>query len=80
MGWLLCKKHPDVLEKGKTVSMQDLEEDPVVQFQRQFYKPLAMLCTFYLPTFIPYYFWGENFYTAFYLSAFRYCFSLVNIA
>ena len=78
MGWLLCKKHPDVLEKGKTVSLADIEADPVVQFQRQFYKPLAILCTFYVPTYIPYYFWGENFYIAGYLAAFRYCFSLVS--
>ncbi|KAH9388044.1 hypothetical protein TYRP_009248 [Tyrophagus putrescentiae] len=76
MGWLLCRKHPEVLRKGKTVSLADIEADPVVQFQRQFYKPLAIFCTFYLPTYIPYYFWGENFYVAFYLSAFRYCFSL----
>lgn len=79
MGWLLCRKHPEVLRKGKTVSLADIEADPVVQFQRQFYKPLAIFCTFYLPTYIPYYFWGENFYVAFYLSAFRYCFSLVSI-
>ncbi len=78
MGWLLCRKHPEVLRKGKTVSLADIEADPVVQFQRQFYKPLAIFCTFYLPTYIPYYFWGENFYVAFYLSAFRYCFSLVS--
>lgn len=78
MGWLLCRKHPEVLSKGKTVSLADIEQDPVVQFQRQFYKPLAMFCTFYLPSYIPYYFWGEDFYVAVYLSAFRYCFSLVS--
>ena len=76
-GWLLVRKHPDVMEKGKTVSMKDLEQDQVVNFQRRFYKPLAIFFTFYLPTFIPYYFWNEDFFTAAYLAAFRYCFSLV---
>jgi stearoyl-CoA desaturase (delta-9 desaturase) len=35
MGWLLCKKHPDVLRKGKTVDMSDLERDPIVSFQKK---------------------------------------------
>ena len=76
VGWLLCRKHKDVFEKGKTVSLADLEKDPVVQFQRQFYKPLAMFFTFYLPAYIPYYFWGENIYHALFISAFRYAFAL----
>jgi stearoyl-CoA desaturase (delta-9 desaturase) len=35
MGWLMCKKHPDVREKGKTIDMSDLEEDAVVMFQKK---------------------------------------------
>lgn len=33
MGWLMCKKHPDVIEKGKTLDMGDILADPVVRFQ-----------------------------------------------
>lgn len=35
MGWLMCKKHPDVKDKGKLVDMSDLEADPVVMFQKK---------------------------------------------
>lgn len=35
VGWLLVKKHKDVRDKGKTVDMSDLLEDPVVVFQKK---------------------------------------------
>lgn len=35
MGWLMCKKHPDVIEQGKKVDMSDLQNDPLVQFQKK---------------------------------------------
>lgn len=35
IGWLMCKKHPDVINKGKQVDMTDLERDPVVMFQKK---------------------------------------------
>jgi len=35
MGWLMCKKHPDVTSKGKQISMEDIEQDPVVMFQKK---------------------------------------------
>lgn len=78
MGWLLCRKHPDVIEKGRTVSLADLERDNVVRFQRKFYKPLAFTCTFILPTWIPYYFWNENIFVSYFVTLARYTFSLVS--
>jgi len=36
MGWLLVRKHPDVISKGVTVDMSDLEKDPVVVWQRRY--------------------------------------------
>ena len=35
VGWLLCKKHPEVKRRGKTVDMSDVLQDPVVIFQRK---------------------------------------------
>ena len=35
MGWLLVKKHPLVKQKGNTVQLNDLLEDPVVRWQRR---------------------------------------------
>jgi len=31
-GWLLMRKHPDVIAKGKTIDISDLEADPIVMF------------------------------------------------
>lgn len=65
MGWLLMRKHPDVIEKGKTIDLSDLLADPVVRFQRRYYKPLVVICCFTLPTVIPMVFWGESFLNSF---------------
>lgn len=35
MGWLMCKKHPDVKERGKAIDMSDIWADPVVRFQKR---------------------------------------------
>lgn len=35
IGWLMTKKHPDVMTKGKTIDMSDMEEDGVVMFQKK---------------------------------------------
>ncbi|XP_063697470.1 acyl-CoA Delta-9 desaturase-like [Culicoides brevitarsis] len=77
IGWLMVKKHPDVVAKGKCIDMSDLEADPVVMFQRKYFIPLMILCCFYLPTYIPVWLWSESASTAFYVCAvFRYVFVL----
>lgn len=35
IGWLMVKKHPDVIEKGKTIDISDLTSDPMIRFQRK---------------------------------------------
>ncbi|XP_063635590.1 acyl-CoA Delta(11) desaturase-like [Cydia splendana] len=35
IGWLLVDKHPEVLRRGKTLDMADLEENPVLRFQKK---------------------------------------------
>jgi stearoyl-CoA desaturase (delta-9 desaturase) len=34
-GWLMVRKHPDVIAKGKTIDLSDLEADPIVRFQKK---------------------------------------------
>ena len=73
MGWLLVRKHPKVIEKGRTLQMDDLLKDPVCRFQRRFYLPLVALFSFVLPTVIPVYAWSEHWLVALYTAAlFRY--------
>ncbi|UYV77580.1 SCD [Cordylochernes scorpioides] len=65
MGWLMCKKHPDVIEKGKTIDMSDILADPVVRFQRRYYKILMPLFCFVIPILISVYLLNESFYMSF---------------
>jgi fatty-acid desaturase len=36
IGWLLCRKHPEVKKKGKKIDISDLENDPVLAFQKKY--------------------------------------------
>ncbi|XP_029160965.1 (11Z)-hexadec-11-enoyl-CoA conjugase-like [Nylanderia fulva] len=76
MGWLLIRKHPDVISKGATIDMSDLEKDPVVVWQRRLYIVLMPVFCFLLPTWIPCYFWNEKPMFAWYATIFRYTLSL----
>lgn len=61
IGWLLVRKHPDVIEKGRKLEMLDLKADEVVMFQRRHYKMSVVIFCFVVPTLVPWYFWGESF-------------------
>lgn len=36
IGWLMVRKHPDVIEKGRKLELSDLKADKVVMFQRKY--------------------------------------------
>ncbi|XP_043495552.1 acyl-CoA Delta-9 desaturase-like [Polistes fuscatus] len=72
IGWLLMRKHPDVKTKGATIDLSDLEKDPVVVWQRRYYKIFMPLVCFIIPTWIPVYFWGESVMNAWYATVTRY--------
>ncbi|XP_034662526.1 stearoyl-CoA desaturase 5 [Drosophila subobscura] len=77
MGWLMCKKHPDVTSKGKQISMGDIEQDPVVMFQKKFYFVVMPICCFVVPMVFPYYFMGSSLRVCFFTcSMLRFCLSL----
>lgn len=65
VGWLLCRKHPDVIEKGRKIDLSDLYADPVVMFQKNHYLKGVLFCCFIFPAAIPMLFWGESFLNAF---------------
>jgi stearoyl-CoA desaturase (delta-9 desaturase) len=67
VGWLLCRKHPEVLEKGRNVSCEDLLQDPLVRFQKKHYLPLVLVFCFVLPAIIPYVLWGESYWNAYFI-------------
>lgn len=76
MGWLLCKKHPEVKSKGKQLDMSDLYADPIIRFQHKYYMILMPLICFILPVPIPMFLWGETFVNAYSLNILRYVFTL----
>jgi stearoyl-CoA desaturase (delta-9 desaturase) len=72
-GWLLVRKHPEVRGKGKAIDMSDLYADPICAIQRKLYMPSVVLFCFVIPTVVPWYFWGESAWIAFFTCAiFRY--------
>lgn len=76
IGWLMCKKHPDVREKGKGIDLSDLTDDPILKYQKKFYLLLMPIICFVIPTMIPMYLWDETFMNAFCINLFRYTFTL----
>jgi len=73
VGWLLVRKHPDVIAQGKKLDLSDLYADKICMFQRRYYKPIALIFCVLLPTIIPYYLWGETLWKAYFIGfALRY--------
>ena len=76
VGWLLCRKHPDVISKGKQIDLSDIEADPIVSFQRQFYIPLVFVWWGVFPAIVPYYFWNESLEVSIFINMLRYAVTL----
>ncbi|XP_019872948.2 acyl-CoA Delta-9 desaturase [Aethina tumida] len=70
MGWLMSKKHPAVIEKGKLIDMSDLEADDLVMFQKKYYKPLYFVFAMFLPIATPVWLWNESLYNSFIINFF----------
>ncbi|XP_076221823.1 acyl-CoA Delta12-desaturase-like [Nomia melanderi] len=76
VGWILLRPHPDLIKKSSTIQLDDLQRDPIVVWQRKWYKIFVILCCFVLPTWIPVHFWGEDPWKAWYSNMFRLMLSL----
>ncbi|XP_073954908.1 acyl-CoA Delta(11) desaturase-like [Choristoneura fumiferana] len=72
VGWLLVRKHPDVIMRGKTIDMSDIYSNSVLRFQKRYAIPLISIVCFGLPTLIPMYFWGETLNNAWHITMLRY--------
>ncbi|XP_070159023.1 acyl-CoA Delta-9 desaturase-like [Polyergus mexicanus] len=76
IGWLMVRKHPDVIRKGATVDMSDLDRDPLVVFQKKWYLYLALFLSFVVPTIVPWLGWSENLWYAWHWTVTKYCINL----
>ncbi|KAL7027405.1 hypothetical protein ACKWTF_005428 [Chironomus riparius] len=70
IGWLLCKKHPEVIRQGRKIDMSDLECDPMLRFQRKYYHLIAFILNLVIPTGILVYM-GEPAYIVWHGNVFR---------
>ncbi|XP_034244123.1 acyl-CoA desaturase 3-like [Thrips palmi] len=59
-GWLMMRKHPAVIEKGKNIDTSDLEADALVMFQKNHYIRCYIAATLISSFAIPMYFWNES--------------------
>lgn len=65
MGWKMYRTHPEVIKARKMIDVSDLLEDPIVKFQNDYYYYISLPLCFILPTVIPWYYWDEDWVTAF---------------
>jgi stearoyl-CoA desaturase (delta-9 desaturase) len=64
-GWILKRKHPEVILKAQKINFNHIMDDPVVSFQHKYYVYLYLSLAMILPILIPCYFWGELIYNSF---------------
>ncbi|XP_015431773.1 PREDICTED: acyl-CoA Delta(11) desaturase-like [Dufourea novaeangliae] len=77
IGWLLCRKHPDLIEKGNGIDISDLKSNPILAFQKKYYIILMPLLCFVMPTVVPVVCWGETWTNAYFVSGIlRFVFTL----
>ncbi|XP_045779955.1 acyl-CoA Delta(11) desaturase-like [Maniola jurtina] len=76
IGWLMVKKHPEVLRRGKLIDMSDIYANRVLRFQKKYAIPLIGTLCFVLPTIITMHFFEESLNTAWHLTILCYTFRL----
>ncbi|KAI1894128.1 hypothetical protein AGOR_G00112630 [Albula goreensis] len=67
IGWLLVRKHPDVIERGRKLELADLKADKVVMFQKKYYKSSVVVMCFGIPMLVPWYLWGESLWVGYFI-------------
>lgn len=68
VGWLMVKKHPEVKDKGKKIDLGDLYADPLLVIQKKYYVPFVLFFFLLVPTLIPWYFWNETIWNAYFVA------------
>ncbi|XP_012532278.1 acyl-CoA Delta(11) desaturase [Monomorium pharaonis] len=65
VGWLMTKKHSEVIQKGRQIDMSDVLADPIAAFGIKYFWILNFIFSFLLPVIVPVYGWNETWYRAF---------------
>jgi stearoyl-CoA desaturase (delta-9 desaturase) len=76
VGWLLIKKHPDIVTAGKKLTFDDLANDATVTFQKKTDPWFAFFMCFVFPGLVCT-LWGDSFWNGFWVAgSLRYVFLL----
>ncbi|ENN77121.1 hypothetical protein YQE_06375, partial [Dendroctonus ponderosae] len=67
VGWLCMRKHPLVAQKGRTVDVSDITQDPLLAFHVRHWAWFKLAFCFVIPTLIPPLFFGQPASTTFWL-------------
>ncbi|KAI8433342.1 hypothetical protein MSG28_015387 [Choristoneura fumiferana] len=70
VGWLLVKKHPEVLKRSRTIDMSDIYNNPVLRFQKIYGAQVILSCAYILPSLIPM-LWGQSFSDSWHINSLR---------
>ncbi|XP_052745384.1 acyl-CoA Delta(11) desaturase-like [Bicyclus anynana] len=71
-GWLIVRRHPEVLRRGKAIDISDVLSNPMLRFENKYAVPIGVTFTLVLPTLIAMYFFGESLNTAWHINMTRY--------
>ncbi|XP_052745290.1 acyl-CoA Delta(11) desaturase-like [Bicyclus anynana] len=71
IGWLIVKRHPEAMRRGKAIDISDALANPVLRFENKYALPIAVTFSLVLPTLVPMYFFGENLSTAWHINMTR---------
>ncbi|CAB3244716.1 unnamed protein product [Arctia plantaginis] len=60
IGWLMMKKNPEVILRGKQMDMSDIESDPLIRAYERNFNVLKLLFCYLIPTMTGIWLWNEN--------------------
>ncbi|XP_063706252.1 acyl-CoA Delta-9 desaturase-like [Culicoides brevitarsis] len=72
IGWLLVNKHPEVINKGKNIDMTDLQNDPLVMWQKKHCNWFLPVVGFLVPVWLSAILFDEQWFHAWNAQCFRY--------
>ncbi|VEN33645.1 unnamed protein product [Callosobruchus maculatus] len=62
VGWLMMKKHPEVIRQGRKIDCSDILQEPMVAFYQRHFNWFKLLFCIIVPSAIPPLCWGESWY------------------
>lgn len=65
VGWLLVRKHPELVAKAGAIDMSDVQRNPVLAFNKRHYGLLSLVLAMVVPLAVPVWGWHETWLNSF---------------